>query len=118
MAISFPCNIFVKLMQLATFSMEFSFNNNMHRQIDGVTMGSPLGLALANIFVGYQEAKNFQHCQKAIKCISGTLTKLLPYSTMKKTATLFSPTSTPIIPHYASPTKRNPITLSSSWTCW
>ena len=49
---SFPRNIFVELMQLATSSVEFSFNNNMHRQIDGVAMGSPLGPALANIFVG------------------------------------------------------------------
>ena len=56
---SFPRNIFVELMQLATSSVEFSFNNNMHRQIDGVAMGLPLGPALANIFVGYQEAKLF-----------------------------------------------------------
>ena len=35
---------------------------------------------------------------------------------MKKTATLFPPTSTPFIFHYASPRKRNPITLSPSWT--
>ena len=56
---SFPRNIFVELTQLATSSVEFSFNNNIHPQIDGVTMGSPLGPALANIFVGYQEAKLF-----------------------------------------------------------
>ena len=31
----------------------------MHRQIDGVAMRSPLGPALTNIFVGYQEAKLF-----------------------------------------------------------
>ena len=52
-------NVFVELMQLATSSVEFSFKNNMHQQIDGVAMGSPLGPALANIFVGYQEAKLF-----------------------------------------------------------
>ena len=46
-------------MQLATSSVEFSFNNNMYRQMDGVAMGSPLGPALANIFVGYQEEKLF-----------------------------------------------------------
>ena len=46
-------------MQLATSSVEFSFNNNMYRQIDCVAMGSPLGPALANIFVGHQEQKLF-----------------------------------------------------------
>ena len=30
-------------MQTATSSVESSFNNIMHRQIDGVAMGSPLG---------------------------------------------------------------------------
>ena len=66
MAPSFPRNIFVELMQLATSSVEFSFNNNMHRQIDGVAMGSPLGPALANIFVGYQEAKLFNIAKRPL----------------------------------------------------
>ena len=55
---SFPRDIFVESMQLATSSVEFSFNNNMYRQIHGVAMGSPLGPALANIFVGQQELFN------------------------------------------------------------
>ena len=66
MAPSFPRNIFFELMQLATSSVEFSFNNNMHRQIDGVAMGSPLGPALANIFVGYQEAKLFNIAKRPL----------------------------------------------------
>ena len=32
----FPRQIFVKLMEMATSSVEFSFNDIMHRQIDGV----------------------------------------------------------------------------------
>ena len=38
----------------------------MHRQIDGVTMASPLGPALANIFVGYQEAKLFNIAKRPL----------------------------------------------------
>ena len=37
--------------------MEFSFDGVMYRHIDGVAMGSPLGLVLANIFVGFCESK-------------------------------------------------------------
>ena len=46
-------------MQTATSSVEFSFNHTMYRQTDGVVMRSPLDLAVANIFVGYQETKLF-----------------------------------------------------------
>ena len=48
---------FKELMSLATSGVEFSFNGVMYRQIDGVAMGSPLGPALANIFVGHYEQK-------------------------------------------------------------
>ena len=59
----FPRAVFVELMQTATSSVEFSFNNIMHRQIDGVAMGSPLSPSLANIFVGYYEALLFKSQQ-------------------------------------------------------
>ena len=36
----------------------------MYRQIDGVAMGSPLGSALANIFVGFYESKLFDKISK------------------------------------------------------
>ena len=51
-------------MQTATKSVEFSFNNVMYRQIDGVAMGSPLGPALANMFVGYYESLLFKRVKK------------------------------------------------------
>ena len=63
---SFPRSVFAELMQLATSSVEFSFNNNMHRQIDGVAMGSLLGPALANIFVGHQGAKLFANVKRPL----------------------------------------------------
>ena len=33
----------------------FSFNSSYYKQVDGVTMGSPLGPALANLFLGHLE---------------------------------------------------------------
>ena len=51
-------------MEMATSSAEFSLNDIMHCQIDGVAMGSPLGPALAIIFVGYYESKLFQTTSK------------------------------------------------------
>ena len=58
----FPRAVFIELMQTATSSVEFSFNNIKHRQIDGVAMGSPL----ANIFVGYYEALLFKRVDKPL----------------------------------------------------
>ena len=52
-------DVFIELMNIATTSVEFSFNYKMYKQIDGVAMGSPLGPALANIFLGYHEEKLF-----------------------------------------------------------
>ena len=57
----FPPNLeedeFRKLMLRVTSGVEFSFDDVMYRQCDGVAMGSPLGPVLANIFVGYCESK-------------------------------------------------------------
>ena len=59
-----PKDVFVELMKSATSLVEFSFNNSMYKQTDGVAMGSPLGPALANIIVGYCEKKLFSQTQK------------------------------------------------------
>ena len=42
-------------MRLATEEVEFSFNNTLYRQIDGIAMGFPFGPTLVNIFMGYLE---------------------------------------------------------------
>ena len=76
-------------MQTATSSVEFSFNDTMHRQIDGVAMGSPLGPALANIFVGYYEAELFKKVNKPMVYYLDMSTTLLLHSTMKRIAMLF-----------------------------
>ena len=55
----FDKTVFVELMKFATCCIEFSFNDTMYRQIDGLGMGSILSSILANIFVGYHEKKVF-----------------------------------------------------------
>jgi len=47
---------FRKLMLMVTNGVEFSFDNVMYKQVDGVAMGSPLGPLLANVFLGYCES--------------------------------------------------------------
>ena len=54
----------MELLHSATSTVEFSFDNTIDRKIDGVAMGSSLGLALANIFVGYYEEKLFSEISK------------------------------------------------------
>ena len=46
---------FKKLFEFATSKTHFLFNGYVHDQIDGVAMGSPLGPALANLFMGFHE---------------------------------------------------------------
>ena len=59
-----PKDVFVELVKSATPLVKFSFNNTLYRHADGVAMGSQLGVALANIFVGYYEEKLFSQMQK------------------------------------------------------
>ena len=59
----YPKEIFVELINTASKSVEFSFNN-MYKQIDGVAMSSPPRVALVNIFVGYHQGKPFESTTK------------------------------------------------------
>ena len=79
----FSKEVFVELMRSATSTVEFSFNNIMYRQVDGVAMGSPLGPALAIIFVGYYE-KNFFLKYPNLPCTSDTSMTLFSSFKMKK----------------------------------
>jgi hypothetical protein len=63
---NFPQAVCYDLLKMATTNVEFSFNDVMYRQIDGVAMGSPLGPILANIFVGFQEERLFKIVKKPI----------------------------------------------------
>ena len=53
---------------MAAGGVEFSFNNTMYQQTDGIAMISPLGPVLANIFVGYNENKLFDFSDKPQFC--------------------------------------------------
>ena len=44
-------------MKIATSDVQFSFDNEVYSQIDGVSIGSSLGPTFANIFMGYLEFK-------------------------------------------------------------
>ena len=51
-------------MLIATRGFEFSFDNQMYRQLDGEAMFSPLGTALANISVDFHERRLFENTVK------------------------------------------------------
>ena len=61
---SFPKSVFVELIELATKSVSFSFNDTMYCQVDSVSMGSPLGPNLANMFVRFYEKLLFDRFPK------------------------------------------------------
>ena len=59
-AIPFEKRVFRQLMFMATQGL-FMYNDKLYKQIDGMTMGSPLGSTLANFFLGYLEEKIFEN---------------------------------------------------------
>ena len=77
-----PKDVFVELMKRATSSVEFSFNNTMYKQTDGVAAGSSLGPALANLFVGYYKKSYFLK-RKSLQHTLDMLTTRLPSSITK-----------------------------------
>ena len=46
-----------KLVGFATSQTHFYFDGKIFKQVDGVTLDCPLGPALANLFIGFNEQK-------------------------------------------------------------
>ena len=58
---------FKKLLEFAVKNNNFIFNNQLYEQVDGVTMGSPLGPAFANIFMCALERYFISNCPPELK---------------------------------------------------
>ena len=58
---------FKQLLMLAVKSSCFVLNDIYYKQIDGVAMGSPLGLTFANLFLAYYEHKWLRSCPLQFK---------------------------------------------------
>ena len=74
-------------------------------------MGSSLGATLANIFVGYQEAKLFNIAKRPLLYFRYVNDTFAVFNNEEDCSTFFTHLNS-LHPQYASPTKRNPITLS------
>jgi len=64
-----PKSDFQKLLELATKESFFLFNGSFYKQIDGVSMGSPLGPTLANAFLCFHEDIWLKECPEQFKPI-------------------------------------------------
>ena len=62
-----PKDVFCNLVTVATRESFFMFSSKFYKQIDGVAMGSPLGPALANIFMCSFENKWLKDCPHSLK---------------------------------------------------
>ena len=57
------------LLKLATTESSFIFDNELHKPIDGVAMGSPLGPILANAFLCRNENLWLNECPSQFKLV-------------------------------------------------
>ena len=60
----FPEDTFKELILIATRGVESNVKNQMFKKLDRVAIDSPLGPALANIFVGFHESGLFRNTIK------------------------------------------------------
>ena len=61
---------FQSLLQLATLNSFFIFDRKYYKQKDGLAMGSPLGPALANVFLCHFEGQWISDCPIDYKPVS------------------------------------------------
>ena len=64
-----PKDVFCNLVTVVTSESFFMFTSKFYKQIDGVAMGSPLGPALANIFMCSFENKWLKDCPHSLKSV-------------------------------------------------
>ena len=64
---NFNRNDFEKVLRMALQNNFFNFNGKIYKQIDGVAMGSPLGLCLANAFLCFHEQIWLNDCPENFK---------------------------------------------------
>ncbi|XP_068247978.1 uncharacterized protein [Palaemon carinicauda] len=62
----FDSNSFRKLLELSVIDINFVFNTKLFKQVDGMAMGSPLGLTFANIFMCHLEEIYLGQCPEAL----------------------------------------------------
>ena len=56
-----------ELLSLASKDSYFIFNGKLYKQVDGIAVGSPLGLTLADVFLVYFEKNWLQNCPSVFK---------------------------------------------------
>ena len=64
---NFTRSTFKQLLQLSVCDTHFIFNDDLYKQIDGVSMGSPLGPILAGIFMSKLESNYLDNCPTHFK---------------------------------------------------
>ena len=70
-----------QLLSLAIKESCFIFNGLLYKQIDGVTMGSPLGPSLANGFLSYHEKNWLNNCPQGLsQFFTNVMSMMILYS--------------------------------------
>ena len=62
-------NYFRRLLEMAMYESFFIFDQKYYKQCDGVAMGSPLGLTLANVFMCHFENIRLENCPTQFKLV-------------------------------------------------